>query len=420
MELGKYSMGVGDRFGFECAAQLRAVQRAAASGIRIVPVWNKSNREHLIAGTVPEDARSAADEAVEKCGWEDSYYVDADHIELKTVDPFIPCSDYYTIDLAEYIGKPASRGSEAGFIAAMKPYRGSLRIPEMQATPELTDSALADFARTYLYAIEEAGKVYRHIASKKGPENFVTEVSADEAQHSQSPVELLLILAALAHERIPVQAIAPKYAGSFLKGIDYVGDPDQFIKEFRDDLAVLAFAAKNFALPQNLKLSIHTGSDKFTLYPLIHRAIKDMNTGIHLKTAGTTWLQEAAGMAASGGAGLDFAKEIYKESFRRCDDLCRPYLAVINIDKNRLPSPAEVDSWSPEEFVQALQHDRSCPRYNLHFRQLLHVGFKVAAEKKARFTEMLLEYRGAIEKNVTRNLYENHIRPLYLGPHSAS
>jgi len=116
---------------------------------------------------------------------------------------------------------------------------------------------------------------------------------------------------------------------------------------------------------------------------------------------------------------LAFAKEIYRESFRRCDDLCSPYLAVIRIDKTGLPSPAETDSWSPEEFVQALQHDRSCPGYNLHFRQLMHVGFKVAAEKKTRFSEMLLEYREAIEENVTRNLYENHIRPLYLGAHSA-
>ena len=418
MELEKYSIGVGDRFGFECAAQLRAVQRAAGS-IRIVPVWNKSNREHVIAGTIPEHARKAADEAVQRCGWTDSYYVDADHIDLRTVEPFIPCSDYFTIDLADYIGKPASDPSKTGFFAGMKPYKGSLQIPGMEAKGELTDSILEDFSEKYLCAIEEAGKVYRHIAKKKGPGNFVTEVSADEAQNSQSPVELLLILAALAREGIPVQTIAPKYAGSFLKGIDYVGDPNQFIREFRDDLAVLAFAARSFDLPRNLKLSIHTGSDKFTLYPLIHRAIKDADTGIHLKTAGTTWLQEAAGMAASGGDGLAFAKEIYRESFRRCDDLCSPYLAVIRIDKTGLPSPAETDSWSPEEFVQALQHDRSCPRYNLHFRQLMHVGFKVAAEKKTRFSEMLLEYREAIEENVTRNLYENHIRPLYLGAHSA-
>jgi tagaturonate epimerase len=413
MELEKYSFGVGDRFGLEGAAQLRALQKAAAKGVRIVPVWNKSNREHAIVGTEPESTRIEADAAVRDTGWPDSYYVDADHITLANVDPYLSSSDYFTIDIADFIGKPPLDSAKASFLSSMAPYKGFHAIAELPQPLAITESALENFADNYLYGIEEAGKVYRHIAEKRNSENFVTEVSIDEAFNPQTAVEMFLILIGLANEGIPVQTLAPKFPGAFLKGVDYVGDVRQFETCFSDHLAVIAYAIRNFELPRNLKLSVHTGSDKFTLYPLIHRAIKSADAGIHLKTAGTTWLEELCGLAASGGTGLKFAKEIYQESHARCDDLCKPYLAIINIDKRQLPPPAMVASWNPEEFVNALQHEESCGRYNSHLRQLLHIGFKVAAEKKQRFAALLAEYRSAVEDKVTRNLYERHIQPLF-------
>jgi tagaturonate epimerase len=415
VELEKYSIGIGDRFGHQCVAQLRALEKAVAQGLPIVPVWNKSNREHLIVGTVPEHQQKAADEAVRICGWDKSYYVDADHIGLATVDAFIPFSNFFTIDVADFIGQPTDEHAAASFLAAMTPYMGALSIPEMQTPVQITKEVLREFARKYLCAISEAGKVYRHIAEKKGAGNFVTEISVDEAMNPQTPAELLLILAAIGLEGIPVQAIAPKFTGMFLKGSDYVGDIPQFTREFQDDLAVIAFAVNNFKLPRNLKLSIHTGSDKFSIYPIMHRAIQRMDAGIHLKTAGTTWLEELAGLAASGGTGLAFAKEIYQEAYRRCDDLCKAYLAVINIDKAKLPTPAQVASWSSVEFVMALRHDVPCKTCKLHLRQLLHVGFKVAAERSDRFAALLGEFRDIVAENVTSNLYDKHIVPLFLG-----
>jgi tagaturonate epimerase len=414
MELEKFSIGIGDRFGPECAAQLRALQKAAADGLTIAPVWNKSHREHMLARTMPEDARKAADEAVRECGWKNPYYVDADHIGLAIVDPFIPFSNFFTIEMADCIGKPASSRATASFVSEMARYKGSIAIPGMQKRLEITDSALAGFAQKYLFAIEEAGKVYRHIAEKKGPDGFVTEVSADEAQTAQTPAELFLILAAASMEGIPVQTIAPKFTGAFLKGVNYVGDPKQFDLQFREFLAIIRFAVDTFSLPRNLKLSIHTGSDKFALYPLMHRAIKEMDTGIHLKTAGTTWLEELAGIIGSGGAGLVLGKEVYLKSYERYDELCAPYLAVINIDKNRLPTPQQVNAWDSQEFLRCLKHDESCPEYDPNLRQLLHIGFKVAAELPD-FYKMLRECRPAIEENVTTNIYKRHIRPLFLG-----
>src|SRR3989449_9468356 len=107
----------------------------------------------------------------------------------------------------------------------------------------------------------------------------------DETDAPQTPVELLFILAAMGREKIPLQTIAPKFTGRFNKGVDYVGDLVQFEKEFSEDLAVIAFAIKQYGLPANLKLSVHSGSDKFSIYALIRRAIAKHGAGLHIKTA---------------------------------------------------------------------------------------------------------------------------------------
>src|SRR5207244_651086 len=101
---------------------------------------------------------------------------------------------------------------------------------------------------------------------EKNGGNFITEISIDETDEPQTPPELLVILAVIADEGIPIQTIAPKFTGRFNKGVDYVGNVAQFTKEFSQDLAVIAFAVKNYSLPASLKLSVHSGSDKFSIY----------------------------------------------------------------------------------------------------------------------------------------------------------
>ena len=413
--IAKFSMGVGDRFGMEGVAQLRAFQAARDRGVTITPVWNKSNREHSLIGTLPEDVRREADAAVAHCQWQGDHFVDADHIGLTTVDKFLATSDFFTIDVADAIGKPTSGEAIAAYTAAMQHFMGALRIPGIVEPVSVTSTTLAEFAAKYLFAVEEAGRVYRHIVKGKGEGNFVTEVSFDEAAAPQTPAELFFILAAAARERIPVATVAPKFTGEFLKGIDYVGDIGRFTQEFAEALAVLAFARKLFDFPEGLKLSIHSGSDKFSLYPIMHRAIMAANAGIHLKTAGTTWLEEVIGLAAAGGEGLAFAKALYREAYGRYDEMAKPYLTVIAIDQTALPKPAEVDGWSSEAYVAALAHDQSCPRFSIHFRQMVHISFRLAAEQRPRYLALLQANRASIEAHVLANILERHIGPLFLG-----
>jgi hypothetical protein len=414
MNLGKYSFGVGDRFSHQGKAQLQAVILAKERGINITPVWNKSHREHTIIKTSPADVRAEADGAVNTLKWDEPYFVDADHIGLKNVDLFIESSDFFTLDVADFVGQMADDKDKAAFIDKYEKYVGSLAIAGMDGALDITAEQIEAIAGKSLLAVKEAGKIYRHIEAAKGADNFITEVSMDETDQPQTPVEMLFILAAISDEGIPAQTIAPKFTGRFNKGVDYVGDVAQFAKEFEEDLAVIAFAVKEFGLPENLKLSVHSGSDKFSIYGPISKALKKFGAGLHLKTAGTTWLEELIGLAVAGGDGLSIAKKVYANALGRFDELCAPYATVIDIDKDKLPAPEVVEKWSGEEYANALRHDQSCAGYNPNFRQLLHVGYKVAAEMGDDFPNALKEYEQTIAENVTENIYRRHIRPIFM------
>ena len=378
MKIGKYSFGIGDRFAREGVNQLRALIEAEERfGVHFVPVWNKSNREHQIVGTQPGETRAEADAAVKALGYKGQYFVDADHINLTNVDRFIDSSDFFTIDVADYIGKSGS------------------------------------MEERFLPAIREAGRIYRHIAEKKGADNFVTEVSMDEVDVAQTPEELRYILREIAKEGIPVQTIAPKFTGRFNKGVDYRGDLSQFEKEFEQDLLVIKEAVREYGLPENLKLSIHSGSDKFSIYPIMGRLIRKHDMGIHIKTAGTTWLEENIGLAVADPAALELAKKIYVNALGRMDELTVPYATVIDVDVTKLPSPEEVAKWDAETYARTMRHNQADPLYNPSFRQLIHVSYKIAAELADEFLPALEKHTDVIGEQITANLCDRHIARLF-------
>jgi hypothetical protein len=414
LRISKYTFGVGDRFAHQAKAQLQACMQAAAEGADVVPVWNKSHREHMTVGSNPDSVRAAADTAVAELGWTQPHHVDADHINLSTVDGFIASSDFYTLDVADSIGKPAAEAEVKAFVARYPQLVGTVNIPGIAAPFEVSREEAEAIAAKYLLAVQEAGEIYRHIEQAKGADNFITEVSMDETDNPQTPPELLVILAAIADQQIPIQTIAPKFTGRFNKGVDYVGDVAQFEQEFSDDLAVIAYSIQEFGLPETLKLSVHSGSDKFSIYGPIRRCIQKFDAGLHIKTAGTNWLEEVIGLAEADGDGLDMAKEIYAAALANKEALCAPYATVIDIDPAQLPTAAEVNGWSSEQFVSALRHDQTNPGYNANLRQLIHVGYKIAAQLGDRYLEMLKKYEPVVSKNVTENLYQRHLKPLFL------
>ncbi len=411
-EKAVYTLGCGDRFGREGRAQLAAYIEAKKQGIEVIPVWNKSNREHKTVHTEPASLRAEADASVAALGWAGKYFVDADHISLANVDGFIAASDFFTLDVAENIGEAAAKDAVDAFVASMAQYIGEIQLPGLSEKFSVSKANIRSIAEHYLRAAQEAGRIYRHIAERKTAD-FAVEVSMDETGAPQTPIEMLFILAMIAQEGIPVDTIAPKFSGRFNKGVDYVGDTAQFEKEFEQDVAVLRFAAERFGLKNTLRLSVHSGSDKFAIYPAMNRVIKKYGAGLHVKTAGTTWLEEVIGLAEAGGDGLAVARKIYAGALSRYDELAAPYATVIDIDPKKLPSVEAVNGWSSGQFVNALRHEQSCADYNSSFRQLIHVAYKVAYELGEEYFQALEKHSDIVGRNVTHNLLNRHLLPIF-------
>ena len=143
-------------------------------------MWNKSNREHTIIGSEPTQTRAAADAAVKELGWTKPYFLDADHINLKTVQRFLDPCDFFTLDVADLIGQPAKEEDVTAFIAAHPELVGTVTIPEI-AEPFKTDKAFVEgVAHKFLAAVQHAGEIYRLLLENKGAGRFVPEVSMDE------------------------------------------------------------------------------------------------------------------------------------------------------------------------------------------------------------------------------------------------
>ncbi len=412
LKLEKYTIGVGDRFAHQAKAQLQACIKLDQEGVEVVPVWNKSNREHSFIGSEPQSVYDAAKAAVEALNWDKGWHVDADHINIDTVDKYLDSSDFFTIDVADFIGLNPEGDAVSTFVKKHPELVGSVAIDGINAPLDITREYVEDVAGKYLTAVAEAARIYRHIDSKK--DEFIAEVSMDETDAPQTPPELLIILAALADEGIKLQTIAPKFTGRFNKGVDYVGDLVQFEKEFNDDLAVIAHAIEKYGLPENLKLSVHSGSDKFSIYPIIGAAIRQTGAGVHVKTAGTTWLEELIGLAEAQGDGLVLSKEIYAKALENVDTLCAPYASVIDIDSKKLPDAEVVNGWTGEQYANALRHVQEHPEFNMHFRQLLHISFKLAAREGTRYTDLLKINEEVVAKNVTENIYDRHFKRLFV------
>jgi len=402
MKLSKYSIGIGDRFGRSATAQLKAVMDFSADkNVTITPVWNKSFREHSLIGTAPSDTLASVKNAVTKNNYTGDYFLDADHVNINNVESFLVPCNFFTIDVADKIGVKSDI-DDTGFKGGLKNYIGKFSV---------TEEVINSVSDEYLYAIASAKDCYDLIANAKNGEDFVVEVSMDETAKPQTPAELFCIAYGISLYGIPAATLAPKFSGEFHKGVDYIGFPEIFAQEFADDVDVLAFAQNEFGLT-DIKLSIHSGSDKFALYPIIKDIAKEKGAGFHLKTAGTTWLAEVVGLAKSSVMGLQFAKHIYDMAYARYDELAGPYAAVISIDRLKLPDLCDISAMNIEKFVSMLDHDQTNPLYDSNFRQFIHIAFKIAAEDK-KYLELLDKYSEIVDKEVYDNIYTKHLSMLF-------
>jgi tagaturonate epimerase len=315
------SAGFGDRLGRGTPGHVRALR---ASGGTVAPVFaQQSMREMARTGRTPQGVMDDATWGVFSEGWTGGFGSDADH--LKTTDDVDVCLGAgftgFTIDPGEHVwsGADAASAAEVRAAAAMLPWshledgEASLLSRYAGRTFDVGGATIAFERETVLRAAAKYGKavahvarMYRHLLAAAGKGRFEVEVSVDETDSPTSHAEHFYVASELKRLGVEWIGLAPRYVGRFEKGVDYIGD----LAAFERDLAVHALIAQALG---PYKLSLHSGSDKFAIYPMVAAHSRGY---VHLKTAGTSYLEALRAVAQLEP---ELFREIYAFSRGRYD-----------------------------------------------------------------------------------------------------
>ena len=415
MQIPPYSFGFGDRFSLHGQAFINAINEAQKNGIDVFPVWNKSHTEYKRTLDTPAQMSASVKNLLAKSAWSNAYGLDADHVTSENIDNYIDHCDYFTIDVSNYIRKLAPYDEMDTFIKGNQRYIGRLEVPGMNDAFQVFENVITSYAGMYLLAAKKAGELYQYIKERKGDKPFYTEISMDEVNYSHSPLELFFILNALAFYDVKFQLISPKFIGRFNKNIDYVGKLPQFEAELDMYIKIIKFAINEFALDPSLKLSLHSGSDKFSVYPIINKMLRKHHVGIHVKTSGICWLTSLIVLASKGGENLDLVKAFYTEAYQDFSNIITHYDKVTDINKSKLPTLEEIKDWENEQMVKALDNSVKAPEYNPTMRQFLACAYGVASKNIDLYKDAVDNHLEEINQKIEFYLVELHLKPLFAG-----
>jgi len=289
----KKSAGCGDRLGLATPGHIRAIRHSSMAPI----LAQQSIRENTRTGRTPQEVMDDALWGVFQEGWREGFGADADH--LKNTDDIDSCAaagfTFYTIDPSEHVDNEANTAPFDVLTAKIEaaPW-AELETSWADTQSRLSDPIdLGDFkfkidAGDLLRATAKYGRVvahtvrmYRHLEAVMNGKPFELEMSVDESETVTTLAEHIYIANELKRLGVKWVSLAPRYVGDFEKGVDYIGDLSEFEKSFARHVAI----SKTFG---PYKLSLHSGSDKFSVYPIASRLAGEL---VHLKTAGTSYLE---------------------------------------------------------------------------------------------------------------------------------
>jgi hypothetical protein len=401
------SAGFGDRLGLATPGHVRALEQVlrSAPGSAIAPIFGQQSiREMERTGRSPDDVLNDATWGTFQSGWRGGVGADADH--LKTPADIDACAaagfSFYTIDPGAHVDSEVDMAPpevvrrkaaalpwqdlESSQADLEQRYAGQ-RVDLEDREIVLDNLALLRAAAKYGRAIAHVAGMYRHLAGKGVP--FELEVSVDETETPTTHAEHVYIAGELKRLGVRWVSLAPRYVGSFEKGVDYIGD----LAALRADLAGHAAIARALG---PYKLSLHSGSDKFSVYPLITEAARGM---VHLKTAGTSYLEALRVMAQADVALfreiLAFARERYEQDRASYH---------VSAEVRRVPAPADLSDAQLPDLLE-----------DFDARQVLHVTFgstlaRFGARLKAALRANEEEYDATLERHFVRHL-EPFARP---------
>lgn len=393
-----FTMGLGDRLGMASPGHIRAVR-----GRGIFPVLaQQSMRELKLTGRTYEDVLAAAAFAVFQEDWREGWGADGDHLKTAEEIRYALACGYtmITLDCSAQINgavQGMDKTAVAGAYAELpedvrRHYEGAYAERHLNldgASLSISCDALKETVLVYYKAIDYAAEIYRSLIAPCGrPVDF--EVSIDETALPTAPCAHYVIASELALRGVKLVSMAPRFTGEFQKGIDYIGNPQDFERDF--------IAHQRIAAHFGYKLSIHSGSDKFAVFGIIGR-----HTGlrVHVKTAGTNWLEA---LRVASGADPALFREMLSFALEHLHE-ARAYYHV-RADAGRVAAPGDVPNERLGEYLD--QPDA---------RQVLHIAYGLLLEARnpdgsPQFKHKLYallhgheeEYAAALQRHIGRHI----------------
>lgn len=395
------SYGFGDRLGSATPGHIQALN--ALPNHHIAPIFaQQSVRENSRIGRTPQQVMDDAMWGVFQAGWQADWGADADHVkEVAHLAPFIAAGyTFYTIDPSDYVDNEAQTDDLPTLqtkVAALPWQTWQTSLADLLAyycqRPFTFDGfsltfdeplllrALAKYGRALIHAINVGNHLQQQLPNK----NYELEMSVDETDTPTSAHEHFFIATELQRANLPVVSLAPRFVGKFQKGVDYIGDLAEFTQELQHHVAIM----DHFA---SYKLSVHTGSDKFSLYPIIARLAHGR---VHVKTAGTSYLEALRVLTQADPASfrqiLDLAHERFATDRKTYFLDCQPEKVPASHQLNDVDLPALLEDF--------------------HARQLLHVTFGSALDVYGRHLHTVLAQHQDAYTAVLVTHFLRHLRP---------
>ncbi len=400
------SFGAGDRLGLATPAHVRAVQ-----GTGIAPIFaQQSIREMTRTGRTPEEVIDTAVFGVFQEGYREGFGADADHLKTTDdIDATIAAGfTMFTIDPGDHVDNAAQTadmttlktkfdalpwaGLEINSEDLCRRFIGqSCRLPD-DSVVTLDEESFFRAAAKYGKALAHTAAMYRHLQSRLGARRFELEMSVDETATPTSVAEHVFVASELRRLGVEWVSLAPRFIGEFEKGVDYIGDLREFERTFAQHVAV----AQHFG---PYKISIHSGSDKFSIYPIAAQLAGEL---VHLKTAGTSYLEALRAIAKIAP---DFFREIMSFAIERYPEDRASY--HVSADPAKVPAPEKL---SDEQLPIVVDE--------FDTREVLHVTFgsvlKVKEGEEYRFRNRLMQTLAEQEEvhyETVRVHIEKHLRP---------
>lgn len=377
------SFGFGDRLGLATAGHIAAVRET-----KFAPVFaQQSVRENARTGRTPQQVIDDARRAIETAQWDSPWGADADHLKtLEDIPPFVEAGyTFFTVDPGEYVDNAADtdpldvlRQKITGFnwdeLLALY-----LHQDDEQVWGQFEYEPLMRAVVKYGKAIRHAAEMFHRLSQMK--DEFDFEVSVDETDSPTTPLEHFFIANELSRRGVRFTSLAPRFIGRFEKGVDYIGDLNTLDAELAKHAAVTAHFG-------TYKLSLHSGSDKFSVYPLI---AKYWGERIHVKTAGTSYLEALRVLARLEP---DLFLKIYSLGCERYETDRRTYHVSAKLEM--LPKDGNLLSLLDD----------------FHAREILHVTFGSALARFGVELKAALAKHEAAYQEALRTHFEKHLRLL--------